>query len=158
MRDIIGNTVQERIKSILEPHWRCLEIGAGWGETTKVLCQNTAFTTVIDPFQYIEGSDRTYFDPYPRQAFFDSMRGIENWRLLQTTTNDINPLENIDFAFVDGLQDYLSVFKDLVFCRRVKVICVDDYNREGVRNAVNDFIGSRPCQTALTEREIYLWK
>ena len=159
MRTPIGNTVQERIASILEPNWNCLEIGAGHGDTTKVLCKHTKFVTVIDPFEYIEGADRSYFDPYPRQVFFDNMRGIENWRLWQLRTGEILDTEwYFDFAFVDGLQDRVSVSVDLDFCNQCDVICVDDYDRPEVRRAVNDFIKSDGCKFTKTNREIYLWR
>jgi hypothetical protein len=119
----------------------CVEIGAGYGETTvKLLPQTKNFKViVVDPFE--TGWDKmpeSYGKPYPYTLFESAVKGFSNRLILIKKLSDdptvLDELKNyspIVFSFVDGLQYVENVLSDLKMMDELncKIICVDDYNR-----------------------------
>lgn len=119
----------------------CVEIGAGYGETTvKLLPQTKNFkVVVVDPFE--TGWDKmpeSYGKPYPYTLFERAVKGFSNRLILIKKLSDdptvLDELKNylpIVFSFVDGLQYVENVLSDLKMMDELnsKIICVDDYNR-----------------------------
>jgi len=119
----------------------CIEIGAGYGETTvKLLPQTKNFKViVVDPFEM--GWDKmpeSYGKPYPYTLFENAVKNFSNRLILikklsddPTVLDELKKYSPIVFSFVDGLQYVDNVLSDLKMMDELncKIICVDDYNR-----------------------------
>ena len=153
----------------------CIEIGAGYGETTvKLLNQVKNYKIiVIDPFE--DGWDsmpESYGKPYPFWLFQNSIKQYsDKVILIKKSSNDLSVIDElvqynpIIFSFVDGLQYIDNVLYDLNMMDKLncKVICVDDYNRltniSQVPLAIEEFIKNNKNYDVVYQndnKEIYL--
>jgi hypothetical protein len=101
----------------------CIEIGAGYGETTvKLLNSVKKFKViVVDPFE--DGWDKmpeSYGKPYPFFLFQNATKQFSDKVILikkssddVTVINDLEQYNPIVFSFVDGLQFVENVLHDL---------------------------------------------
>lgn len=119
-----------------------IEIGLGYGQITlpllKVAQTFNQKVIGIDPFEKAIGKvSKEYIEPYPFEKFEKAVAPFDNFILYKEFSDDptlyskmINQLP-YSFAFVDGLQFIDNVISDLNLMYRldVKVICVDDMNR-----------------------------
>lgn len=116
------------------PGGNLVEIGAGYGHTTKHLLKTGRKVLVIDPWQ----SEINGYGVYPYQEFAANVAGFKNltvakipsyYKDVEGYLRDAAP---IAFAFVDGEQLKETVISDLFLMSafNVQVICVDDVNRE----------------------------
>lgn len=123
-----------------------VEIGGGEGiNTLRFLAlarerKTTVF--VVDPFEQIEGADKSYFSPYSIDQFYENIVSrseylADHLHLIQLPSQHPDIFEKlseclpIGFMFIDGLQDKESVLSDLILAQQLgaKIICVDDYDR-----------------------------
>ena len=153
----------------------CIEIGAGYGETTvKLLNQVKNYKIiVIDPFE--DGWDNmpeSYGKPYPFFLFQNAIKQFsDKVILIKKSSDDSSVIDEllkykpIIFSFVDGLQYTDNVLYDLNMMDKLncKVICVDDYNRltniSQVPLAIEEFIKNNKNYDVVYQndnREIYL--
>lgn len=153
----------------------CIEIGAGYGETTvKLLNQVKKYKIiVIDPFE--DGWDNmpeSYGKPYPFSLFQNAIKQYSNKVILiKKSSNDLTVIDELTqytpliFSFVDGLQYTDNVLYDLNMMDKLncKVICVDDYNRltniSQVPLAIEEFIKNNKNYDVVYQndnKEIYL--
>lgn len=153
----------------------CIEIGAGYGETTIKLLNSVKNykVIVVDPFE--DGWDNmpeSYGKPYPFFLFQNATKQFSDKVILIKKSSDdssvINELLNynpIIFSFVDGLQYIDNVLYDLNMMDKLncKVICVDDYNRltniSQVPLAIEEFIKNNKNYDVVYQnnnKEIYL--
>lgn len=142
-----------------------VEIGLGWGQTTKKLLRVAdefkRMVIGIDPFEKAWGEvkDVTYTHPYPKAKF-----EIQHERLILHTERSDHPSSTeicdrpLCFAYVDGLQSEMDVLNDLTVVQNAKVIMVDDYNRVGVGAAVRFFTAIRNRElTIVYKNQIQSW-
>lgn len=130
-----------------------VEIGGGEGiNTLRFLCvarEKKKTVIVVDPFEQIPGADESYFKPYAVDKLMQNITGkseylADHLQLIQLPSQDqkvraeLEQYKPIGFMFIDGLQDTLSVYKDLVLAQSLKVdiICVDDYDRSTATSQV----------------------
>lgn len=115
-----------------------VEIGAGIGETTKVIANNSDKVLVIDPFKKIDDNVHdSYVNPYPLETFLENTKQFTNITLHKesslhkSTKEKISEFKPINFVFVDGLQFKEIVLKELRMLELFEpnIICVDDINR-----------------------------
>ena len=153
----------------------CIEIGAGYGETTvKLLNQVKNYKIiVIDPFE--DGWDNmpeSYGKPYPFFLFQNAIKQFsDKVILIKKSSDDSSVIDEllkykpIIFSFVDGLQYTDNVLYDLNMMDKLncKVICVDDYNRltniSQVPLAIEEFIKNNKNYDVVYQndnKEIYL--
>jgi len=153
----------------------CIEIGAGYGETTvKLLNSVKNFKViVVDPFE--DGWDNmpeSYGKPYPFFLFQNATKQFSDKIILikkssddVTVIDDLSQYSPIIFSFVDGLQFVDNVLHDLNMMDKLncKVICVDDYNRltniSQVPLAIEQFIKNNKNYDMIYQnnnKEVYL--
>lgn len=132
-----------------------VEIGAGLGETTKLLLELAAKydrkVYVIDPFESgWKDMPHDYGRPYTLSGFHANVHNHKD-RLVIHQINSLSEKADticrgisISFAFIDGLQYKGAVLNDLVICDHAHLICVDDMDRvtndSEVPSAVKDYI------------------
>jgi len=153
----------------------CIEIGAGYGETTVKLLNSVKNykIIVVDPFE--DGWDNmpeSYGKPYPFFLFQNAIKQFsDKVILIKKSSDDSSVIDEllkykpIIFSFVDGLQYIDSVLYDLNMMDKLncKVICVDDYNRltniSQVPLAIEEFIKNNKNYDVVYQndnKEIYL--
>jgi len=153
----------------------CIEIGAGYGETTVKLLNSVKNykIIVVDPFE--DGWDNmpeSYGKPYPFFLFQNAIKQFsDKVILIKKSSDDSSVIDEllkykpIIFSFVDGLQYTDSVLYDLNMMDKLncKVICVDDYNRltniSQVPLAIEEFIKNNKNYDVVYQndnKEIYL--
>lgn len=153
----------------------CIEIGAGYGETTIKLLNSVKNykVIVVDPFE--DGWDNmpeSYGKPYPFFLFQNATKQFsDKVILIKKSSDDLSVIDEllkydpIIFSFVDGLQYMDNVLYDLNMMDKLncKVICVDDYNRltniSQVPLAIEEFIKNNKNYDVVYQnnnKEIYL--
>jgi len=153
----------------------CIEIGAGYGETTvKLLNSVKNFKViVVDPFE--DGWDNmpeSYGKPYPFFLFQNATKQFsDKVILIKKSSDDITVMDDLSqyspiiFSFVDGLQFVDNVLHDLNMMDKLncKVICVDDYDRltniSQVPLAIEQFIKNNKNYDIIYQnnnKEVYL--
>lgn len=153
----------------------CIEIGAGYGETTVKLLNSVKNykIIVVDPFE--DGWDNmpeSYGKPYPFFLFQNAIKQFsDKVILIKKSSDDSSVIDEllkykpIIFSFVDGLQYTDNVLYDLNMMDKLncKVICVDDYNRltniSQVPLAIEEFIKNNKNYDVVYQndnKEIYL--
>ena len=153
----------------------CIEIGAGYGETTVKLLNSVKNykIIVVDPFE--DGWDNmpeSYGKPYPFFLFQNAIKQFsDKVILIKKSSDDSSVIDEllkykpIIFSFVDGLQYTDSVLYDLNMMDKLncKVICVDDYNKltniSQVPLAIEEFIKNNKNYDVVYQndnKEIYL--
>ena len=157
-----------------------VEIGGGEGINTlrflKIAGSRSETVIVIDPFDYIPGSDKSYFEPYTMADFLKTINNhpelSKNMLLIDLPSQhpdiaiELKSWQPIGFMFIDGLQDKESVMSDirLAVSLDVEVICIDDYDRLTESSQVPlavDWFKQRLIQYEFVyngQREIYLVK
>lgn len=118
-----------------------IEIGAGTGETTKVMLEKAKKfdrnVLVIDPWETLENQPAGY-GQYAYRDFVDRTKEYTNLIVCKMPSYFKEAEKYLvnngpyAFAFVDGLQLKENVLSDLFLMSayNVEVICVDDINRE----------------------------
>jgi hypothetical protein len=153
----------------------CVEIGAGYGETTVKLLNSVKNykIIVVDPFEDGWGSmPESYGKPYPFFLFQNAIKQFsDKVILIKKSSDDSSVIDEllkykpIIFSFVDGLQYTDNVLYDLNMMDKLncKVICVDDYNRltniSQVPLAIEEFIKNNKNYDVVYQndnKEIYL--
>ena len=153
----------------------CIEIGAGYGETTVKLLNSVKNykIIVVDPFEDGWGSmPESYGKPYPFFLFQNAIKQFsDKVILIKKSSDDSSVIDEllkykpIIFSFVDGLQYTNNVLYDLNMMDKLncKVICVDDYNRltniSQVPLAIEEFIKNNKNYDVVYQndnKEIYL--
>lgn len=145
-------------KELSESKGNIIEIGAGIGETTRILLSYAkkyqVKVVVIDPHELgWNEMPESYGKPYTYQKFLENVEDYKenliHFRvssLDSTLENKLKNLKPFSFSFVDGLQYKEAVLSDLNLMKilEVPVICVDDFTRNTeisqVPLAVNEFI------------------
>ena len=126
-------------------HGHVMEIGAGKGVNTNVLCDLPMVdrVIVIDPFESCwddDDVDTSYTEPYPYDRWlenitlyqFDRVHLIQKRSDDKTIFDELKDMGPIIFCFVDGLQKEENIINDLTLLDKLKVkyICLDDWERE----------------------------
>lgn len=136
--------MDEILRELLSKHkGNIIEIGAGIGETTKLLLyiakEFDVKVIVIDPHEL--GWDKmpdSYGKPYPYQQFIENTNDYKDSMILireasqnEGMTEKLMEFKPIVFSFVDGLQYKDAVLSDLNMMKNLDCpcICVDDYTR-----------------------------
>lgn len=146
-------------KACLLTSGNIVEIGGGEGTNTirflRTAQHKNCKVIVVDPFQYIEGADESYFTPYTAEKFMANVGNSERLHIIHLPSQhkwvpeELATFKPIGFMFIDGLQDRLSVLRDLYLAEGlgVEIICVDDFDRLNASSqvplAVENFIASR---------------
>lgn len=153
-----------------------LEIGAGFGDSTKELLKiSTKYnkkTIVVDPFEDGWKDMPQSYGIYPYNVFLKNIKEfLNNLILIKQSSQESGVLAKIQeqdyicFSYVDGLQYEDAVLNDLILTSslNVKVICIDDMNRltsiSQVPIAVSKFLKNNKNYKLIYEswmRECYL--
>jgi hypothetical protein len=117
-----------------------VEIGAGSGQSTKVLAEAATRqdrkVLVIDPWDSV-GNMPAGYGQYAYRDFIMNTKPYLNIIVCQRPSHHkevgqfMSGITPIAFAFVDGLQFVENVLSDLFLCSAfgAEIICVDDINR-----------------------------
>ena len=143
-----------------------VEIGAGEGTSTKVLCKVAKSygreVLVIDPFEK-SWDDIPKGYRYSLGKFEADLKGQDYTLHQESSRHESTPemlkeFMPIAFAYVDGLQDYDNILQDLYMLADVQtaVICVDDIDAERteaqVLKAVKTFTKNRGYELIEVDR------
>ena len=149
-----------------------IEIGARYGESSKVLLNNLNVNKyiIIDPYtSYDEysndGFNKIILNDNDDNIFYKTKNELETlhnnmvfYRTFSTDTNTINAIENdsIDIIFIDGNHTYKYVLDDLEnYYPKLKqngIICGDDFF---MRTHENDNLNTMPGNQGYDEPMVY---
>jgi predicted O-methyltransferase YrrM len=149
-----------------------IEIGARYGESSKVLLNNLNVNKyiIIDPYtSYDEysndGFNKIILNDNDDNIFHKTKNELETlhnnmvfYRTFSTDTNTINAIENdsIDIIFIDGNHTYKYVLDDLEnYYPKLKqngIICGDDFF---MRTHENDNLNTMPGNQGYDEPMVY---
>ncbi len=141
---------------LLSHQGHLVEIGCGAGLSTKIMLRAAAARSrrvlAIDPFEDEWNSmPDGYGKPYPFSVFADNTVGYrENLTLCRHNSlssyahSALVELGPIAFVFLDGLQYYANVLKELHIMAAfgAEIICIDDVNRNTNISQVPDAIAT----------------
>lgn len=124
------------VKKAMQYEGDIVEIGLGYGETTKQLLKvakdNKRIVIGIDPFGDID-MPKSYIYDYGKfeSNISDYKDYLELYKVnsLSEEAEECLKGRDISIAFVDGLQYKRAVLSDLYLVHKAKVIIVDDMNR-----------------------------
>ena len=136
MDEVLRDILSKQIGNIIE-------IGAGIGETTKLLLYTAkeygVKVVVIDPHELgWDEMPESYGRPYPYQQFIENTNEYKDFMIHireasqnEGMTEKLMQFKPIVFSFVDGLQYKDAVLSDLNMMKKLdcSCICVDDYTR-----------------------------
>jgi predicted O-methyltransferase YrrM len=149
-----------------------VEIGARYGESSKVILENLNVDKyiIIDPYtSYDEynndGFNKIISDDNDDKIFNETKNKLESlhnnmvfYRTFSTDTNTINAIEDnsVDLIFIDGNHTYKYVLEDLEnYYPKLKntgIICGDDFF---MRTHENDHLNTMPGNEGYDEHMVY---
>ena len=149
-----------------------VEIGARYGESSKVILENLNVDKyiIIDPYTSYEeysgdGFNKIISDDNDDKIFNETKNKLESlhnnmvfYRTFSTDVNTINAIENnsIDLIFIDGNHTYKYVLEDLENyypkLNKNGIICGDDFF---MRTHENDYLNTMPGNEGYDEPMVY---
>lgn len=147
-----------------------VEIGAGHGTTTQLLCkiakENNRKVIAVDPFESgWHEMPESY--KYAIDEFSKLLDEYDNLHLIAKSSQDPSVLGNllafdpITFCFIDGLQSVEAVLSDIALMEKLNttLICIDDADRltgdSRVPEALSLYKGD--YNVTVKGREAWLW-